>query len=98
LADTWAAVLDDLDARLLAAEAGEFTALGGWSAPPQLEVPMTGAEQSRASRLLARQRTLEERLRTDLARTAASIAGMRSARPANRWATTSAPVYIDRSA
>lgn len=98
MADGWAAVLDDLDARLAAAESGELAALSGWAAPPQPAVPMTGAEEARASRILARQRTLEERLRADLARTAAAIAGMRPVRPRNRWAATSAPVYVDRSA
>lgn len=97
-AEGWAAVLDDLDARLRAAESGDLSALEGWSTPPQPAVPMTGPERSRASRIQARQRTLERRLRTDLAQTAASIAGMRSARPANAWAATSAPVYVDRSA
>ena len=98
MADDWAAVLDDLDARLLAAEAGELAALSGWAVPPQPPVPMTADEKSRASRILARQATLEERLRVDLARTAASITGMRAARSAGRWATSSAPVYVDRSA
>jgi hypothetical protein len=97
-ADAWSAVLDDLDARLSAAEAGDLDALSGWAMPAQPAAPMTGVERSLASRILARQATLEERLRVDLARTAASITGMRASRPANRWATTSAPVYVDRSA
>ena len=91
-------MLDELDARLSAAEAGELTALSGWAVPSQPAATMSQAEKSRASRILVRQATLEERLRADLARTAASIIGMRSARPADRWATTSAPVYVDRSA
>jgi hypothetical protein len=91
-------VLDDLDGRLRAAESGELAALDGWALPPQPAVPMTQDEKSRASRILARQRTFEERLRTDLAKTAAAITGMRSARPMNRWATAAAPIYIDRSA
>jgi hypothetical protein len=98
LADSWSAVLDELDARLSAAEAGELASLSGWAVPLQPPSAMSAAEKSRASRILARQATLEERLRTDLARTAASIIGMRSARPANGWATTSAPIYVDRSA
>jgi hypothetical protein len=97
LAD-WSSVLNDLDGRLRAAESGELAALDGWALPPQPAVPMTQDEKSRASRILARQRTLEERLRTDLAKTAAAITGMRSARPMNRWATAAAPIYIDRSA
>ena len=91
-------MLDELDARLSSAESGELTSLSGWATPAQPPVPMTSAEKSRASRILARQATLEERLRVDLARTAASITGMRASRQANRWATTSAPVYVDRSA
>ena len=98
MADDWSVVLDDLDARLAAAESGELAALAGWATPAQPAVPMTAVEKSRASRILARQRTLEERLRTDLAKTAASIAGMRPARRANSWARTSAPVYVDRTA
>jgi hypothetical protein len=98
LADSWSAVLDELDARLSAAEAGELAALAGWAVPSQPTAPMSPAEKSRASRILARQATLEERLRVDLAHAAAAITGMRSVRPANRWATTSAPVYVDRSA
>jgi hypothetical protein len=98
LADTWAAVLDDLEARVRAAEGGDVAALAGWATPPQPLVLMTVAEQSRASDLLIRQRALEAVLRLDLARTAASLAGLRMARPANRWAVTSAPVYVDRSA
>jgi hypothetical protein len=98
LADTWTAVLDDLDARLQAAEAGGLTALSGWAAPPQPAIAMTAGEKSRASRILARQRVLEERLRIDLATTAASIAGLRSSGRPNRWAGTTAPVYVDRSA
>jgi hypothetical protein len=98
LADTWSSVLDELDGRLRAAESGELGALDGWATPPQPALPMTADEQSRASRILARQRTLEERLRTDLAKTAASITGMRGSKRPNRWATTSAPVYVDRSA
>jgi hypothetical protein len=55
-------------------------------------------EQSRAGRILERQRTLEDRLRADRAQAAAALAGLRGTGRPNRWVSTSAPVYVDRSA
>jgi hypothetical protein len=96
LADGWAAVLEDLDARLQRAEAGDLAALDGFSAPTRQPVEMSAGEQALAAHILARQRALEVRLRADLARVAASMVAVRPKRPS--WNAGSAPVYVDRSA
>jgi hypothetical protein len=97
LADTWVAVLDDLDARLAAAESGAFEALDGWSAPATALAPMTRDERVRALALQGRQRALEAELRAGMARIAASRAAANRQRATARWATDAAPVYVDRS-
>ena len=96
MADRWSAVLDDLEARLAAAEEGHLESLAGFT-PPARQAGMTAEDQARAARILERQRALEARLRADLARVAASMAA--AARPRRpSWNATSAPVYVDRSA
>lgn len=98
MADTWVAVLDDLDARLTAAEGGALEALDGWSAPTAALEPMTRDEQVRALGLQGRQRALEAELRAGMARIAGSRAAANRQRSAARRVSDSAPVYIDRSA
>ena len=96
MAEGWTAVLEDLESRLAAAEAGRLEALAGFSAPAWQPDAMTGEEQTLAARILERQRALELRLRADLARVSGSMASARPNRPS--WNSGSAPVYVDRSA
>jgi hypothetical protein len=89
----WDAVLDDLDARVTAAEHGDLAALAGW-APPVPEGVLIVADTGRATRILTRQRDLLARLRDEQTRTAGSMAALR--KPA--FVLPSAPpVFVDRS-
>ena len=91
--DPWGPVLDDLEHRVEAAETGDLSALQGWDPPTSIR-PMDDEEQHRASGILARQRSLLARLRTEREEVAASLAATR--RPVARRTLSSAPVYIDR--
>ncbi|MFD1722227.1 hypothetical protein [Amnibacterium endophyticum] len=91
--DPWGPVLDDLEERVVAAETGDLSALQGWEPPTSIR-PMDDEEQHRANGILGRQRRLLERLRSERAEVAASLAATR--RPAPRRALSSAPVYVDR--
>ena len=92
--DPWGPVLDDLDSRVTAAESGDIAALDGWEPPAVQPHPMEPEAQHRANGILGRQRSLLERLRSERAEVAASLAAMR--RPAYRPTPTSTPVYVDR--
>lgn len=90
----WGAVLDDLAARVSAAEAGDLAALERW-APPSVQTRMSGEDQHRATGILARQRELLSRLRDERAEVAAALNTVR--RPVLRLTTAAAPVYVDRT-
>ena len=91
--DPWAPVLDDLEHRVEAAEAGDLAALEGWEPPAVQPHPMTADEQHRANGILTRQRALLGRLRDEQQAVSASMRAVR--RP--RYATVTAPpVYVDR--
>lgn len=89
----WDGVLDDLDARVTAAERGDLAALTDWT-PPALEGALTVADSGRASRILTRQRDLLARLRDEQTRTASALAALR--RPAFK-AFAAPPAFVDRS-
>ena len=91
--DVWAPVLDDLDTRVAAAEAGDLAALEGWEPPAVQPRPMTADALARANSILARQRALLGRLRDEQLTVAASMRSMR--RPQHR-PTAAPPVYLDR--
>jgi hypothetical protein len=91
--DPWAPVLDDLEHRVEAAEAGDLQALEGWEPPAVQPAPMTAEDQHRANGILTRQRALLGRLREEQQTVAASMRAMR--RPQYK-AVTAPPVYVDR--
>jgi hypothetical protein len=92
-ADGWAPVLDDLERRVEAAEAGDLAALDGWLPPAVQPRPMTPEDQQRATGILHRQQALHARISEDQKAVAASMRAMR--RPKYRVATAP-PVYVDR--
>lgn len=91
--DPWGPVLDDLDSRVTAAESGDLLALEGWEPPALQPEPMSADAQHRASGILARQKSLLARIRTEQNAVAVSMRAMR--RPQYRPAAP-VPVYIDR--
>ncbi|WP_375387788.1 hypothetical protein [uncultured Amnibacterium sp.] len=93
LPSAWAAVLDDLEHRVEAAEAGDLEALDGWEHPPVQPQPMSPDEQHRATGILTRQHALLGRLREEQQAVVGSMRALR--RPAYK-PVTAPPVYIDR--
>ena len=94
MADDWDAVLDDLESRLAAAEAGDLTGLQGWSAPSPTG-RMGPDHVARARSLVRRQERFAEQLRARQAAVGRLLRGTR--RP--RFAVPSAPpAYVDRTA
>jgi hypothetical protein len=90
----WAVVLDDLDARLAAAEAGDLTGLAGWTAPAEELPAMTPDESARARGIAERQARLGNalRVRSTRAAHARSTVHRASFRSADKPA-----VYVDRA-
>jgi hypothetical protein len=91
--DRWDRVLDDLEDRVVAAEAGDLAALAGWVPPEIAPRPMRPHQQRRATGVLARQHALLDRLRNEQRAVGASIRAIR--RP--RRAEATPPVYVDRT-
>lgn len=91
--DPWGPVLDDLEDRVVAAEAGDLAALEGWAPPPVQPTPMTADDQHRANGILGRQRSLLARLREERDEVAAA---MRTVRRPQYRAVQAPPVYLDR--
>jgi hypothetical protein len=92
--DPWALVLDDLERRVEAAEAGDLAALDGWvppSVPPRQMMP---ADQHRAARILTRQRALLGLLREQQQ---AVVVSMRALRRPRFGSIAAPPVYVDRT-
>lgn len=89
----WTAVLDDLESRLTAAEAGDLLRLGGWTLPSAGPMPVEHA--TRALSVLDRQHALLQALAAQRDAVHAALAGLR--RPVLR-AVEPAPRYVDRSA
>jgi hypothetical protein len=90
----WAVVLDDLDARLAAAESGDLSGLAGWTAPAEDLPAMTADETARASEIAERQARLGDALRMRSTRAAHARGTMHRA---SYRAADKPAVYVDRA-
>jgi hypothetical protein len=90
----WRAVLDDLDMRLAAAEAGDLAGLAGWTAPAEGLPAMTADESARASAIAERQARLSDALRVRSMRAAHARSTVQRA---SYRAADKPSVYVDRA-